>query len=55
MRQVVQVPLVPLGCGALLQPAAFLAKHLPASVDRLTPPDYVNQVRGLCVGGGCAT
>ena len=38
----VQVPLVPLCCGAQLQPAAFLSKHLPSSVEIV--PDYVSQV-----------
>ena len=39
-----QVPLVPMCCGALLQPAAFLSKHLPASMDSLVVPEYVTQV-----------
>ena len=40
-----QVPLCPLSCGLMLQPAAFLAKHLAGSVDSLLTPSYAAQAR----------
>ena len=44
-----QVPLCPLSCGLMLQPAAFLSRHLPSSVDSFLTPSHASQA-SFCPG-----